>query len=156
RPVEQNLADVFAERDAIRLEGVASKPPYGRNNRSQQFTYVNGRPVRDRALSFAIVHAYERTMEPDRFPVVVLFMTLPGEHVDVNVHPTKREVRFRDERAVHAVVVAGLRRAIGAPDWSERDRLPQPSRTLGMLKPWADAGDVAATEAAAADGPYFV
>ncbi len=138
RPVEQNLADVRGERDAIRLEGLASKPPYGRNNRSQQFTFVNGRPVRDRTLSFAISHAYERSMEHDRFPIVLLFVSLPGEQVDVNVHPTKREVRFRDERAVHALVTGGLRRAIGAPDFAERDRLPQPVHAVTMLKTWAD------------------
>jgi DNA mismatch repair protein MutL len=140
RPVEQNLADVRGERGALRLEGLCSKPPYGRNNRSHQFTFVNGRPVRDRALAFAIAHAYQRSMEPDRFPIVVLFVWLPGEQVDVNVHPTKREVRFRDERALHALVAGALRGAIGAPDAAERERLPQPALTLGMLKPWSEAG----------------
>lgn len=150
RPLEQNLADVELQRDAMRLVGVASKPPYGRNNRSQQFTFVNGRPVRDRTLSFAISHAYQRSMEHDRFPVVVLFLTLPGEQVDVNVHPTKREVRFRDERAVHALVTAALRQAVGMQELGEhdRDRLPQPPAAMSMFRPWAEPG--LARDAAAA------
>jgi len=152
RPLEQNLADVHAERGALRVDGLCSKPPYGRNNRSQQFTFVNGRPVRDRALAFAIAHAYQRSMEPDRFPIVVLFVTLPGEQVDVNVHPTKREVRFRDERALHALVAGALRAAIGAPDALERDRLPQPALALGMLKPWIEPG-LEASSAAFAVAP---
>jgi DNA mismatch repair protein MutL len=139
RPLEQNLADVRAERDAVRVEGLASKPPYGRNNRTQQFAFVNGRPVRDRTVLYAIQHAYLRTMEPDRFPVVVLFLALPGEQVDVNVHPTKREVRFRDERLLHSVVVAALRGATGTPDLAERDRLPQPAQVLSVLRPWIEA-----------------
>jgi DNA mismatch repair protein MutL len=153
RPLADQLADVHAERDALRIEGLASKPPYGRNNRSQQFVFVNGRPVRDRTALFAIAHAYQRTMEPDRFPVVVLFLFLPGEQVDVNVHPTKREVRFRDERLLHAVVVAGLRAAIGPPDAVERDRLPQVAQALSVLKPWAEprseAGPAAELDAGA-------
>ena len=148
RPLEQNLADVELERDAVRLVGVASKPPYGRNNRSQQFTFVNGRPVRDRTLSFAISHAYQRSMEHDRFPVVVLFLTLPGEQVDVNVHPTKREVRFRDERAIHSLVAGALRQAVGTPDFTERDRLPQPAAAMSMFRPWTEPG--AARDAATA------
>jgi DNA mismatch repair protein MutL len=147
RPLEQNLADVFAERDAVRLQGLTSKPPYGRNNRAQQFVFVNGRPVRDRTVQHAIAQSYARTMEADRFPVLVLFLSLPGEQVDVNVHPTKREVRFRDERLVHAVVSMGLRAAIGAPDPAERERLPQPAAALSVLRPWTETpSEVAAFE----------
>ena len=141
RPVEQNLAEVFVERDAVRVEGLTSKPPYGRNNRSQQFLFVNGRPVRDRTVQHAIAQAYMRSMEPDRYPVVVLFLGLPGEHMDVNVHPTKREVRFRDERQVHAAVTAGLRSAIGAPDLEAREHLPQPAGALSVLRPWTGPGE---------------
>jgi DNA mismatch repair protein MutL len=139
RPIEQNLADVRAERESVLVEGLASKPPYGRNNRTQQFVFVNGRPVRDRTVLFAIAHAYRRTMEPDRFPVVVLFLALPPEHVDVNVHPTKREVRFRNERLLHEVVVTALRAATGSPEAAELDRLPQPGGALSVLKPWGGA-----------------
>jgi DNA mismatch repair protein MutL len=152
RPTEQNLADVHAERDAVRLEGLASKPPYGRNNRTQQFVFVNGRPVRDRTVLHAIFQAYARSMEPDRFPVVLLFLSLPGEQVDVNVHPTKREVRFRDESLVHSIVHAGLRAAIGAPDEGERDRLPQVPHALSVLQPWSDVLPAASVAPGAGSG----
>ena len=134
RPVEQNLAEVSAEMDAMRVEGLASRPPYGRPNRSQQYLFVNGRPVRDRAVLFAVAHAYQRAMEPDRFPVVVLSLTLPGEQLDANVHPTKREVRFRDERLLHRVVVAALGNAVGRVEHVEGTSLPQPASALTMFR----------------------
>ena len=140
RPLERNLADFRAERDAVRAEGLAGKPPYGHHNRSQQFVFVNGRPVRDRSISFAITHAYRHTMDAERFPVVVLFLSLPAEQVDVNVHPTKSEVRFRDDRLLHDVVVAALRQVVGPPDEWERSRLPQQERAAAILKPWGDPG----------------
>ena len=149
RPVERNLADVRAERDAVRADGLAGKPPYGHYNRSQQFVFVNGRPVRDRTAAFAITHAYRHTMEAERFPVVVLFLSLPAEQVDVNVHPTKNEVRFRDERLLHEVIVAALRQAVGPPDELDRDRLPQPERAAAMLKPWTES-----TATPSADGRW--
>ncbi len=139
RPMETNLAEVHAERDAVRVQGLASRPPYGMRNRSQQFVFVNGRPVRDRAVSFAISKAYRHTMEPERFSVVVLFLSLPAEQVDVNVHPTKSEVRFRDERLLHSVVVSALREATGPVDEEGVGFLPRPERATALLKPWTES-----------------
>ena len=139
RPMETNLTEVGAERDAVRVQGLASRPPYGNRNRAQQFVFVNGRPVRDRAVSFAISKAYRHTMEPDRFPIVVLFLSLPAEQVDVNVHPTKSEVRFRDERLLHSVVVNALREATGPVDDEALGALPRPERATSILKPWMGA-----------------
>ena len=140
RPVAAHLADVGAERDAVRIEGLAGKPPFGHRNRSQQFVFVNGRPVRDRTISFAIAHAYRHALDHERYPVVVLFLSLPPDHVDVNVHPTKREVRFRDERLLHGVVVRALRDAIGPLQPAGLETLPHPERTASILKPWTEAG----------------
>ena len=139
RPTEAHLVDVFAERDAVRVEGLAGKPPFGYRNRSQQFVFVNGRPVRDRTVAFAIVHAYRHAMESERYPVAILFLSLPAEHVDVNVHPTKTEVRFRDERLLHGVVVRALRDAVGPLMPADLDQLPQPERAVSILKPWGEA-----------------
>jgi len=139
RPTEAHLVDVFAERDAVRVEGLAGKPPFGYRNRSQQFVFVNGRPVRDRTVAFAIVHAYRHAMESERYPVAILFLSLPAEHVDVNVHPTKTEVRFRDERLLHGVVVRALRDAVGPLMPTDLDQLPQPERAVSILKPWGEA-----------------
>ncbi len=140
RPVVTHLADFGAERDAVRVEGLAGKPPFGHRNRSQQFVFVNGRPVRDRTISFAIAHAYRHALDHERYPVVVLFLSLPPDHVDVNVHPTKREVRFRDERLLHSVVVRALRDAIGPLQTTDLETLPRPERTASILKPWSEAG----------------
>ncbi len=139
RPTESNLAEVFAERDAVRVEGLAGRPPFGHRNRAQQFVFFNGRPVRDRTVSFAIAHAYRHSMEPERFPVVVLFLSLPAEHQDVNVHPTKSEVRCRDERALHGVVRRALRDAVGNLEPSGLETLPSPARATSILKPWTEA-----------------
>jgi DNA mismatch repair protein MutL len=132
RPVEQNLVEVASEIESMRVEGLASRPPYGRPNRSQQYLFVNGRPVRDRAVLFAVAHAYQRAMEPDRFPVVVLSLTLPGDQLDPNVHPTKREVRFRNERLLHRVVVAALGKAVGPVQTNVA--LPAPPSALAMFR----------------------
>jgi len=136
RPMEQNLADVRAEKDAVLVEGLASRPPYGYRNRSQQIVFVNGRPVKDRTVSFAIGHAYRHTMEPDRFPVVVLFLSLPTGQVDINVHPTKSEVRFRDDRLLHQVLVRALREAPGGLEAASMETLPGRTRTASVLRPW--------------------
>lgn len=152
RPTESNLAEVQAEHDAVRVQGLASRPPYGSRNRSQQFVFVNGRPVRDRAVSFAISKAYRHTMEPERFPAVVLFLSLPTEQVDVNVHPTKKEVRFRDERLLHGVVVSALREATGPPGEEGIEFLPRPARSAGILKPWSEASQNPATASASQPG----
>ncbi|UCE03230.1 MAG: DNA mismatch repair endonuclease MutL [Candidatus Latescibacterota bacterium] len=138
RPMESNLVEVHAERDAVRVEGLASRPPYGHRNRSQQYVFVNGRPVRDRTVSFAITHAYRHTMQGERFPVVVLFLSLPSERVDVNVHPTKKEVRFRDERLLHGVVVGALSAAVGPPEEEDVSSLPRQERAVSMFKPWRE------------------
>jgi DNA mismatch repair protein MutL len=140
RPMEQNLVEVKAEKDAVLVEGLASRPPYGFRNRSQQIVFVNGRPVKDRTVSFAISHAYRHTMEPDRFPVVVLFLSLPTGQVDINVHPTKSEVRFRDDRLLHQVLVRALRHATGSLEGAEIEQAPGAQRAASALRPWQGGG----------------
>jgi DNA mismatch repair protein MutL len=97
------------ERPPLKLEGLAGPPELQRANTHHLFVYVNGRPVWDRLLNRAILMAYESLLPRGKFPVVVLFVELPGDLVDVNVHPTKREVRFRHARQV----MDGVRDAVG-------------------------------------------
>ncbi len=103
---------VEAERDGIRLLGYAGLPTLSRNHARHQYLFVNGRPVQDRLLRAALRAAYSDLLFRDRQPVAALFLRLPPERVDVNVHPQKSEVRFREPELVRGLVVGALKRAL--------------------------------------------
>ncbi len=102
------------ERDGVRLSGYAGLPTYSRGNSGHQFLFVNGRPVKDRLLQGALRGAYADFLARDRHPAAVLFLDLDPLQVDVNVHPAKAEVRFRDPSGVRGLIVGGLRHALHA------------------------------------------
>ncbi len=105
-----------AEGGLLRVSGLAGPPSLHRGNRGALHLVANGRAIVDRALSFAVERAYEGLLPAGRYPLGLLRIELPPELIDVNVHPTKAEVRFRDERAVARAVGAALRAALaGAP-----------------------------------------
>ncbi|WP_340268229.1 DNA mismatch repair endonuclease MutL [Sphingobium mellinum] len=114
RALAENHVIVSLERDGLRLSGVASLPTYNRGVGDHQYLFVNGRPVRDRLLVGAVRGAYADMLARDRHPVVALFLDVPPLEVDVNVHPAKTEVRFRDPAFVRGMIVSGLRRALDA------------------------------------------
>jgi DNA mismatch repair protein MutL len=97
----------------LRLFGLAGLPAYSRAGRDAQYLFVNGRFVRDKLLAHAIREAYRDVLHNERHPAFVLFLELPPEGVDVNVHPAKTEVRFRDGRGVHQFVFHVLERGLG-------------------------------------------
>jgi DNA mismatch repair protein MutL len=97
--------------DAI-LRGVISMPDRTRSNAKGQFYFVNGRFIRDKLLNHSVISAYRRLIEPRRFPYVVLFLNLPTEDVDINVHPSKMEVRFKDPSDIYALVRETLTRSL--------------------------------------------
>jgi DNA mismatch repair protein MutL len=99
-------------RDGLGLTGVISLPTFNRGMADQQFLFVNSRPVKDRLLVGALRAAYRDLIARDRHAVAALFLQVPLEDVDVNVHPAKTEVRFRDPSAVRGLIVGGLRRAL--------------------------------------------
>jgi DNA mismatch repair protein MutL len=101
-------------RDGLRLTGVISLPTFNRGVADQQFLFVNSRPVKDRLLVGALRAAYRDLIARDRHPIAALFVEVPLEEVDVNVHPAKTEVRFRDPAAVRGLIVGGLRHALDA------------------------------------------
>ncbi len=108
-----NTAVVDAEREGIRITGFAGLPTFHRSTSQAQYLFVNRRPVRDRLLLGVIRAAYQDYLARDRHPVAVLFLDVPTEQVDVNVHPAKSEVRFRDSQLVRGLILHGLRNAIG-------------------------------------------
>jgi len=99
-------------REGMRLTGVISLPTFNRGVADQQFLFVNSRPVKDRLLVGALRAAYRDLIARDRHPIAALFLDVPLEEVDVNVHPAKTEVRFRDPAAVRGLIVGGLRYAL--------------------------------------------
>ncbi|HEY8085530.1 MAG TPA: DNA mismatch repair endonuclease MutL [Methylophilaceae bacterium] len=108
-------AFVIDEGGPLRLWGMAAKPNFSRTARDAQYCFVNGRFVRDKLLSHAIRQAYQDVLHHERHPAFVLFLELEPSGVDVNVHPTKTEVRFRDSQAIHRFVFHALHRALAAP-----------------------------------------
>ena len=108
----KNAIVVDAEREGITLTGFAALPTYSRGAAVAQFIFVNGRPVRDKLLLGALRGAYSDFLSRDRHPVVALFVECDQTSVDVNVHPAKSEVRFREPAMVRGLIVSGLRHAL--------------------------------------------
>ncbi|MCC7259462.1 MAG: DNA mismatch repair endonuclease MutL [Alphaproteobacteria bacterium] len=107
-----NALPIEAERDGVKLYGFAGLPTYDRGTSAAQYLFVNDRPVRDRLLLGVIRAAYQDFLARDRHPVAVLFLEIPPAEVDVNVHPTKAEVRFRDNGGVRGLIITALKEAL--------------------------------------------
>jgi len=107
-----NAVQIAAERDGVTIEGFAALPTLTRANALGQYLFVNGRPVRDKLLIGAVRAAYADYLPRDRHPLVALFVTLDAREVDVNVHPAKAEVRFRNAGLVRALIVHALKAAL--------------------------------------------
>ena len=114
REFADNALSIEAEREGIRLDGYCGLPTFNRGNAAMQYAFVNGRPVRDKLFAGAIRGAYADFLARDRHPAVALFLELPAAAVDVNVHPAKAEVRFRDAGLVRGLVVGAIKHALAA------------------------------------------
>src|SRR4029079_1669590 len=110
--LDRHGVGIDCTRDGLRLTGVISLPTFNRGMADQQFLFVNSRPVKDRLLVGAPRAAYRDLIARDRHPIAALFLDVPLEEVDVNVHPAKTEVRFRDPSAVRGLIIGGLRHAL--------------------------------------------
>lgn len=112
RDFTENAVTLDATREGLSLTGLAGLPTYSRGAAVAQFIFVNGRPVRDKLLSGALRAAYRDVMSRDRHPVAALYLSCDPALVDVNVHPAKSEVRFRDPAAARSLIVSGIRQAL--------------------------------------------
>jgi DNA mismatch repair protein MutL len=139
RGLAENSIAIDFERGPARLGGVAGLPTFNRGVADHQYLFVNGRPVRDRLLIGAVRAAYQDLLARDRHPILALFIDLPGDEVDVNVHPAKNEVRFRDSANIRGLIVGGLRHAL---DTAGHRSAQQPS--AAALGHWRQEGPSAA------------
>src|SRR6516164_2581672 len=114
RDFAENSVEIEAERGGFRLSGLAGLPTLNRALPRDQYLVVNGRPVRDKLLVGAVRGAYQDVLARDRHPIVALFLDGPEDEIDVNVHPAKAEIRFRDGGLVRGLIVGALRAALGA------------------------------------------
>ena len=133
RDFVDNAIRIETERDGFRLTGLAALPTYSRGSSVAQHLYVNGRPVRDKLLIGALRAAYMDVLSRDRHPAAVLFIDCDPHLVDVNVHPAKAEVRFRDPGLVRGLVVSGLRHALAGA--GHRASGTVGAATLGAMRP---------------------
>ncbi|QPH55815.1 DNA mismatch repair endonuclease MutL [Pontivivens ytuae] len=133
RDFRANALEIEAEREGIRLTGFAALPTYSRGAAVTQFLFVNGRPVRDKVLVGALRAAYADVLSRDRHPAAVLFLTCPPERVDVNVHPAKTEVRFREPGLARGLIVSALKHALAGA--GHRASSTVSDATLGAIRP---------------------
>lgn len=131
-----NSVTVDLQRETLVLGGIAGLPTFHRGIADHQYLFVNGRPVKDRLLTGAVRGAYADLLARDRHAVVALFLDCPGDLVDVNVHPAKTEVRFRDPQLVRGMIVSGLRHAIDAAGHRSAQR-----PDAGAMALWTREGD---------------
>jgi len=131
-PVEE-LIDTEAGEKGIRIRALLGRPTASRTNNRFQYAFLNNRFVRDKFISHAVKEAYRGLLEPNRFPVVFLFIEMPYSDYDVNVHPTKTEVRFYNSNLVHSQVLGVLREKLLGTDLHMPARLPDHEATVGPV-----------------------
>ncbi len=133
REFTENALAIDATREGLRLTGYAALPTYSRGAAVAQFLFVNGRPVKDKLLTGALRAAYFDFLSRDRHPAAALFITCDPQLVDVNVHPAKSEVRFRDPGLARGLIVSGLRHALA--EAGHRASSTVAGATLGAMRP---------------------
>ncbi|MHB1590657.1 MAG: DNA mismatch repair endonuclease MutL, partial [Sulfuricella sp.] len=137
---EFGAASVILDESAgsLRLWGMASLPGFSRGGRDAQYFYVNGRFVRDKLIAHAIREAYKDILHHDRHPAFALFLEIDPAGVDVNVHPTKIEVRFREARAIHQFIFHALNKALSAPIRARQESAAAPRAEPGRQVSFAN------------------
>ena len=135
RQVAEALLPVEARGEGMRLTGLVGKPGASRSTRHEMITFVNRRPVDTRTLAYALIESYQQLLPKGRYPLAFLFLELDPAAVDVNVHPTKREVRFRNDAAVRTFIVRSLLEALRAAADEVGGALPAGATKVVPLEP---------------------
>jgi len=138
RDFHDNALLIDQTREGVRLSGYAGLPTFSRGNAAHQYLFVNGRPVRDRLLTGALRAAYADFLARDRHPLAALYLELDPKELDVNVHPAKTEVRFRDPGLVRGLIVGALRHALAGAGHRASTTVSQAA--LGGFRPEAPSG----------------
>jgi DNA mismatch repair protein MutL len=152
--LDRHGVGIDTARDGLALTGVISLPTFNRGVADQQYLFVNSRPVKDRLLVGALRAAYRDLIARDRHPIAALFLEVPLEEVDVNVHPAKTEVRFRDPSAVRGLIIGGLRRALD--EESQRSAAREQAAAPVMWTSSASYDAIAERQSMRAPEPAFV
>ncbi|MBT5810301.1 MAG: DNA mismatch repair endonuclease MutL [Rhodospirillaceae bacterium] len=152
REFAENALPIDAERQGVRLTGYAAVPTLSRANSMQQYLFVNGRPVRDRLLLGAVRGAYMDFLARNRHPMIALFLDIDPPDVDVNVHPMKAEVRFRDAGLIRGLIVGGLKQALN--DAGHRASTSVAAAALGSFQPLHAASSAALAASRRSGGGY--
>jgi len=152
--LDRNGIGIDCERNGMGLTGVVSLPTFNRGMADQQYLFVNARPVKDRLLVGALRGAYRDLIAKDRHPIAALFLSVPLDEVDVNVHPAKTEVRFRDPTAVRGLIVGGLRAALD--DASQQSATTEQAAAPVLWTTSATYGDRAERRAPASSAPQWM
>lgn len=148
-PMAERLTDIFGERltssllpieqenELVRLRGFLSRPDFSRKTRTEQFLFLNRRYILNRSIAYAVVQGYENLLLRGTFPVFVLFLEINPRRIDINVHPTKMEVKFDDERSIYRVVAASVRKVLSAsnliPEFPEDKKVQDRSGATDMV-----------------------
>lgn len=109
----QRLVPVEEDTTIINLRGFVGKPEFARKTRGEQFFFVNNRFIRDAYLNHAVITAFEELLPDDSFPFYVLFIDIDPSRIDINVHPTKTEIKYQDEKAIYAIIRSAVKRSLG-------------------------------------------
>ena len=110
---KEKLVPVKEDTSIIQLEGFVGKPEFARKTRGEQFFFVNNRFIRDNYLNHAVSSAFEELLQDDSFPLYVLFISIDLAKIDINVHPTKTEIKYQDDKAIYAIIRSAVKRSLG-------------------------------------------
>jgi len=148
RPLLQEMVSLTADGpDGLGLSGLVSQPSANRATTGSVYTFINGRYIRDRVVQHALLEGYRSLLEKGRYPHAVLFLTIDPQLVDVNVHPTKHEVRFRDQRTVHDFIAAAVQDALRPSSWLSAGEV-RPAEEAEVPERTPPGGDCGSSHAA--------